>query len=1240
MSFEIPTIQKFLEQIKDFNSASKIKTITTLAVKVKSTEKTEELTKFDNLLIELYKRKSEEKKLAVFGAFHAKRKDLLVQFLKDEESISFSSKILLSKMIVSVLDPNSEEDMKKLKELIFNLPTKLRNILLKKVQTKGFKKFVNENFEEILNRFGESSSRQLIGLLDKDKFNKFFPQFYPFFKENGKFAIIQSIKINPDIIVSFLTEKLAIAPALQLPQLWQEYQLIFKQLMNTNPEKFIDLLSKYSPVEEIPSFVTPRLKTLFKVNNEKMIEVFMRPEYLEKQRKSWRYQSTIITKRKINKKLSKDDLSKICQFFKESELRKILANLPPSERFAAYEDAYKEEPDDQIRNEYILLLLPIEHRINEAKKMLKIPAINQDEEKKRNFEKLLDIKEQRAVYEKEIKEAASAEERGIFYSYYLICSSLSKNAEEIEKTLKFIVPRTKNEQEPVRNQIVNALKSHAIKYLNESHIELLKEFLKNAMDSRDASDSLNVLIDLFVNLIEFNYKKSKTHKLLKPDEKESYDDAFAKIPFIKFCLDSLKKLYIAQSYISYLTKKLTSFEVIFRAAFNFFNSGSTEAQRSFFSFCRWYPHHRWSPWMQEQIDKFLENLYKKEDLNNDTFETSIRFYLFNRKYKFQRIESLLEKDTSLLNKTGFLKELLLHRQDLCDKYEIFENIPLDQRKIPIKGKIDISSLKQESVLLNVIEIISESKKIARRISIENQHKLFDFIKKALVEIGEEKDNENDDNDNDSDSDDSDDNDDDDKEKKDEVNYKYTKDQKREFIKAISNLDILKPSDAKELMDILKDQELIFQDLLANMINLDNYEGLLDLYVPYVNTDYAKIVMFSFLKIGTLSSTKEIQKVVNDVLKIKDLKVTVRKEIYRLLGFYKFPETKELLFNEYSKELHPHAKIALLNMLRSKFLDEPKTWEILDKEIQSKDNNMYEMIIAQKYTKIPIKYLLKYVTLFEQIIKFTTKASVLKSVFTQLRNWIRPESMETTQKVIEICENTILNMESKTEWVLAFDVLLYAAQCFESSALSLKKFILKLLNLDFSKDLEIITKDKDMPLYQRVDDCLNKISNIPHQNLNFLESANFFTEVSSFILDKKLYPFFVFSGQFKFATLEIDVEKFTKIFSQVENDFKQYPFFLDKIINWVAKQYFYNRLLPGMESISVDIIKKLFEMGKDNRNFKIAAANILKVIGPKTKWIDSAIEILAQMRKDSDLEISSISSSILLFNETSQSRNFW
>jgi hypothetical protein len=325
----------------------------------------------------------------------------------------------------------------------------------------------------------------------------------------------------PDILIRHLQQTFETAPRRAYHSLWLRFDTAWVPLALQQPEKVVEFIAAffdppsfryenlsggvYYWTSSLPGIPSKLLEILTKRVPEAIFTLLTRADFREQLRRSGLPMAVLKHFRLFS---PEQQVSLLQPLVEQPEYVALaLAQLPPSVRAARFAAVYAEIdtqhtfwPDD------LLEVLPHAERSKLAQHMLTRREIRENPQRQLAMTAYDDIDNARPVLE-QAASAALADERAEALALLVRCTARYRRG--LSETLTFL-QRLKNEQDPVRNVVWEALEKVPPRLFQAEHVTLLTQMVDFSIEARDSSYATLTLIgNLAFRLLSVTVPKSE-----------------------------------------------------------------------------------------------------------------------------------------------------------------------------------------------------------------------------------------------------------------------------------------------------------------------------------------------------------------------------------------------------------------------------------------------------------------------------------------------------------------------------------------------------------------------------------------------------------------------------------------------------------------------------------------------------------------------------------------------------------
>lgn len=203
-------------------------------------------------------------------------------------------------------------------------------------------------------------------------------------------------------------------------------------------------------------------------------------------------------------------------------------------------------------------------------------------------------------------------------------------------------------------------------------------------------------------------------------------------------------------------------------------------------------------------------------------------------------------------------------------------------------------------------------------------------------------------------------------------------------RCLGTLAALQVTELRELEPLARHQEVrLAEAALEALPWLDTTgPGVASLLASNLDSDRARVAMYAMPRVARLLPEPQLLEVLTRLLARETLKVTVRKEVVRLLGELRLPGVSQQLEAEWRRAPgHRDVRLALLHAARRR-LDEPEAWAMLEAAAGTGERELASSLLGPPVGEVPPAHRGRYAALLMGLAGHPT-AEVRHALFTQL-----------------------------------------------------------------------------------------------------------------------------------------------------------------------------------------------------------------------------------------------------------------
>jgi hypothetical protein len=192
--------------------------------------------------------------------------------------------------------------------------------------------------------------------------------------------------------------------------------------------------------------------------------------------------------------------------------------------------------------------------------------------------------------------------------------------------------------------------------------------------------------------------------------------------------------------------------------------------------------------------------------------------------------------------------------------------------------------------------------------------------------------------------------------------------------------------------------------------IDRPETALPYLLEHLDSDRARVAMYAVPRVAGQVSGETLSATLASLLEREKLKVTVHKEVLRLLGTFRSARSLALLRQQWERpQLHRDVRIAVGHAAR-RLLDAEEAWELLGAMARSPDTYVAASLLDQSPSELRPEGRPRYAALVLEVARHPD-LNVRRQAFTALPAW-SPGSEEV---VARAAAGRILDLEGGAEW---------------------------------------------------------------------------------------------------------------------------------------------------------------------------------------------------------------------------------
>ena len=272
------------------------------------------------------------------------------------------------------------------------------------------------------------------------------------------------------------------APPSRRDQLWRRYEPAIAVVLRVHERRVLSLLDEIGPSSGAASVVRGQLGWLTRRNPSWVGRALLAPEYRPVLSRSGLPSGLRRTARLLGT-ADREALARVLRD-RPANLARFLRSFPPAERAAIFRGAYADVDRAQlVVSGDVMRALPIDVRTTEAQRMLQLRVARENPAVEATFTAYLPIALARPALEARTS-AALAEDRAVAHGLLVSCAAVSRSPEGLAAALSYVTQRVRNEQDPVRLAVANAIAAVPPTLIGSSHLDPLASFVTSVVEAR------------------------------------------------------------------------------------------------------------------------------------------------------------------------------------------------------------------------------------------------------------------------------------------------------------------------------------------------------------------------------------------------------------------------------------------------------------------------------------------------------------------------------------------------------------------------------------------------------------------------------------------------------------------------------------------------------------------------------------------------------------------------------------
>jgi len=300
---------------------------------------------------------------------------------------------------------------------------------------------------------------------------------------------------HPGAVVEHVHADLAALTTAARVDWWQRNGAIQRALARHQPAALLDLCERFLD-GPLPSAVVGEVGRLLAVDPARVHRLVLADPARAAQLGQWSLSRSV---RDRLASLSDDDLGALLRASGPVPrlVATVLKGLPPARREAVFDSAYgATDLAAQVLADEILAVLPHRRRHAEARRMLALPIVATEPATRLRIMSFLPYPDALAELDRASR-SAEAEERARAYELLVRCAARTGDPAALTELLGRL-DRVRNEQDPVRSRLLNALGQVRPDLFAPDAVDHLDRLVRDSLDARDSSWTTTAAVNRLV----------------------------------------------------------------------------------------------------------------------------------------------------------------------------------------------------------------------------------------------------------------------------------------------------------------------------------------------------------------------------------------------------------------------------------------------------------------------------------------------------------------------------------------------------------------------------------------------------------------------------------------------------------------------------------------------------------------------------------------------------------------------
>jgi hypothetical protein len=355
-------------------------------------------------------------------------------------------------------------------------PAAVRTKLVSLVRRQGREHLATRLIDEHRARWGDVAAAGLLEATERATVARLLPELAYCVTPSGWHRLA---KHHPDEVLAFATRTLPVGE--DRDEWWRGVGHGVTAALDHNPDAVLALLKQALPAHDVPVAVLDIIGPLTDRDPAGVLSLLLAPD---RQAVVPRVLQTAF-RRRLHR-YSDDELTALGRIV-WPDVTGLLRELAPSRRARIFRAVTSQLDLSQARlDSELLRVLPHELRIEQARRILTLPAIREVDALRRGFTGHLPWDEAFALLEPELRDP-NATVRSSVHQAIIRSAGYARRPDQLERALGWAVDRVRNDQDVVRLNLVSAVAEVSPTLLTDALTGSLQTLLTDALNARDTS---------------------------------------------------------------------------------------------------------------------------------------------------------------------------------------------------------------------------------------------------------------------------------------------------------------------------------------------------------------------------------------------------------------------------------------------------------------------------------------------------------------------------------------------------------------------------------------------------------------------------------------------------------------------------------------------------------------------------------------------------------------------------------